>query len=56
MEIQENAFNTHILGKEGFDAAKSLIESCPNYSLQYSNLDEALITMERILEDAEVTA
>lgn len=56
MEIQENAFNSHILGKEGFDAAMSLIKSCPNYSLQYSSLEEALITIERILEDAEVTA
>ncbi|WP_273437631.1 HprK-related kinase A [Sedimenticola selenatireducens] len=55
MEIQENAFNSHILGKEGFDAAKSLVNSCPNYSLQYSSLEEALVTIERILEDAEVT-
>lgn len=54
MEIQENAFNTHILGKDGFDSAKALISNCPVYSLEYSRLEEALMTMDNILDDAEV--
>ena len=56
MEIQENAFNTHILGKEGFDSARSLVDRYPVYSLEYSKLDDALMIMDRLVVDAEVTA
>ncbi len=56
LEIQENAFNTHVLGRKGFDAAKSLVSRCPVYSLEYSNLGEALITMDNILSNEEATA
>ncbi len=53
LEIQENAFNTHILGKDGFGAAKSLIETNPVYLLTYSNMDEALTTLDEILTMSE---
>lgn len=56
MEIQENAFNSHILGKEGFDSARTLIDSYPVYTLEYSRLDEALTIMDQILADTEVVA
>ena len=56
LEIQENAFNTHVLGKKGYDSVKSLISGCPVYSLEYSNMGEALITMDDILSNEEVTA
>jgi len=56
IEIQENAFNTHILGKEGFDSATALINSHPVYRLEYSRLDEALLVMDQILADTEATA
>lgn len=54
LEIQENAFNTHILGKSGFESARSLIDSCPVFVLRYSRLEEALTTLERLLADSEV--
>jgi hypothetical protein len=56
LEIQENAFNTHILGKVGFESATSLINSCPVFSLEYSRLEEVLPIMERLVADSEVPA
>lgn len=53
MEIQENSFNTHVLGKVGFDSAQALINSCPVYALEYSRLEEALSTMDSIVADTE---
>lgn len=49
MAILENTFNAHVLGINGFSAAKHLIDECPIYNLEYSSLDEAMLVMEDIL-------
>lgn len=49
LEIQENAFNTHVLGTRGFSGAKLLVDDCPVYSLEYTNLDQALRVMDEVL-------
>ena len=54
LEIQENAFNTHVLGKAGFDAVRSIVDQLPVYSLEYSELDQALPVMDAILSGEEV--
>ena len=42
MEIAEQSFNYNILGAEGFDTLKRLIDSCACYDFSYSSLDEAI--------------
>jgi len=43
MKLVENAFNYSELGEQGFWAAKKLIDGCECFSLNYSNIDEALL-------------
>lgn len=45
-----NSFNYARLGPDGFDAVGDLVESCECYSLQYSSLDEAIETMDELIE------
>jgi HprK-related kinase A len=45
-----NSFNYSKLGPQGFDAVGELIESCECYSLQYSSLDEAVETLDELIE------
>lgn len=41
-----NAFNYAVLGAEGFSAVVRLVQQCPAWQLIYSDLDEALQTIE----------
>jgi HprK-related kinase A len=54
LEIQENAFNTHVLGKGGFESVRSIVEQFPVYTLEYSDLDQALPVMDAIHAGEEV--
>jgi HprK-related kinase A len=45
-----NSFNYAKLGPQGFDAVGELVESCECYSLQYSSLDEAVQTVDELIE------
>lgn len=45
-----NAFNYEQLGPDGFDAVGDLIEACECYRLQYSRLEEAIETMDELIE------
>ncbi len=49
-----NAFNYGVLGAVGFRAVIGLVRRCPGWHLVYSDLDEALVALERIW--AEVRA
>lgn len=42
IEIQKNAFNTHILGRVGFNTANELIRRLNIYSLSYSKLNDVI--------------
>ncbi|MCU0922291.1 MAG: HprK-related kinase A [Burkholderiaceae bacterium] len=41
-----NAFNYNLLGAVGFQAATGLVRQCPAWQLVYSDLDDALSTLE----------
>jgi HprK-related kinase A len=45
-----NSFNYAKLGPQGFDAVGDLVESCECYSLRYSSLDEAVETVDELIE------
>lgn len=45
-----NSFNYELLGPDGFDAVGDLIEACECYRLEYSRLDEAIETMNELIE------
>jgi hypothetical protein len=42
-----NAFNYATLGPVGFDAVVSLVQRCPAWHLVYSDLDDAIATLQR---------
>lgn len=42
-----NAFNYNLLGEVGFRTVASLVRQCPAWRLVYSDLDDALATLER---------
>jgi HprK-related kinase A len=45
-----NSFNYAKLGPQGFDTVGELVESCECYSLRYSSLDEAVETVDELIE------
>ncbi|MGB8435409.1 MAG: HprK-related kinase A [Burkholderiales bacterium] len=45
-----NSFNYAKLGPLGFDAVGDLVESCECYSIQYSSVDEAVQTIDELIE------
>ena len=53
-----NAFNYQLLGETGFDAVVRLARQCPAWELVYSNLDDAIATLDRtwpqVLEAATI--
>ncbi len=42
MEIADQSFNYNVLGEEGFDILRRLVDSCDCYDFSYSSLDEAI--------------
>lgn len=42
MRVAENAFNYSLLGKKGFDALASIIDTSTHYQFTYSKLDDAI--------------
>jgi hypothetical protein len=48
--LAANSFNYELIGPDGFDAVGDLIEACECYRLQYSRLDEAIETMDELIE------
>jgi len=50
-ELIRNSFNYNILREEGFNTACRLVDACECYTLEFNNLDDALISMDRIIHD-----
>ena len=48
MALAYNAFNYTALGETGFDAAVRLARGCPGWTLVYSDLDDALTTIDTL--------
>lgn len=48
--LAANSFNYELLGPEGFDAVGDLIEACECYRLQFSRLEEAIETIDELIE------
>jgi HprK-related kinase A len=47
--LANNAFNYRLLGATGFRALTALVRRCDAYSLEYSDLDEAIARLEELL-------
>jgi HprK-related kinase A len=54
MEIANNAFNYSMLGVEGFDILKKVVDRADCYSFKYSNLDEAIAVFKQLEAPREV--
>jgi len=48
MKTAEQGFNYQILGEQGFDTLAALIDTVETYSLEYSNLDDAITYFEQL--------
>lgn len=48
MEIANNAFNYSVLGVEGFEILKKVVDRADCFSFKYSNLDEAIAVFEQL--------
>ena len=49
--LARNGFNYSLLGRLGFELVEGLIETCGAWHLRYSELDEALPALERLLQE-----
>jgi hypothetical protein len=54
MEIANNAFNYSVLGVEGFEIVKSVVDRADCFSFRYSNLDEAIAVFDQLEAPREV--
>lgn len=54
IKTAEQAFNYSLLGQEGFDLMSRLIERSQCYDLAYSDLDEAIATIDTLNEACDV--
>jgi len=50
MKLANNSFNYHLLGLQGFQGVARLVRDCDCYMLSYSNLDEAIMAMNRLAD------
>jgi len=50
MLMVENAFNYHLLGVEGFDVLKSVIDKVEVFDFEYSSLDRAIDEFEHLVK------
>jgi len=50
IKLANNSFNYQLLGLRGFREASRLVDNCDSYILSYSNLDEAIVSMNRLAE------
>ena len=52
LALADNAMNYHILGETGFHAVGRLIDECVFHDFEYSRLDDAIATFDRLANDA----
>jgi len=52
LQIAENAMNYHILGAKGFEAVGQMVDRCQHFSFEYSDLNEAIATMDSLAANA----
>ena len=50
VKLSNNSFNYHLLGLQGFQGVAQLVRNCDCYILSYSNLDEAIETLNRLTD------
>ncbi|MGD8631294.1 MAG: HprK-related kinase A [Gammaproteobacteria bacterium] len=50
LKLANNSFNYQLLGLQGFQSVTRLVRNCDCYILSYSNLDEAVETMNRLAD------
>jgi HprK-related kinase A len=50
IKLANNSFNYQLLGLRGFQGASRLVRDCDCYVLSYSNLDEAIVALDRLAE------
>ena len=56
IELANNAFNYHTLGRCGFDVLATMIDRCACLSLTYSDLDAAIAFFDTLAENARAAA
>ena len=50
LKLTNNSFNYRLLGLQGFQAVTQLVRHCDRYILSYSDLDEAIDTLNRLAD------
>jgi HprK-related kinase A len=54
MEIANNAFNYSVLGVDGFEVLKKVVDRADCFSFKYSNLDEAIAVFDQLEPPREI--
>ncbi|MEZ0152809.1 MAG: HprK-related kinase A [Candidatus Reddybacter sp.] len=50
MELADQSFNFNVLGELGFQALRQVLDSCDCYDLSYSQLDDVIPALERLID------
>jgi hypothetical protein len=52
LELGRNAFNYMVLGQLGFEALGDLVEHCDCYDFHYSDLNDATVAFDMLVQQA----
>lgn len=52
MELAEQSFNFNVLGELGFQALRQVLDNCDCYDLSYSDLDDVIPELERLIDNS----
>jgi HprK-related kinase A len=52
LKLSGNSFNYQLQGAQGFETVRALVDRCPSHALSYSDLDEAVATVDRLTRPA----
>ncbi len=52
MELADQSFNFNILGELGFQALRQVLDNCDCYDLSYSDLDDVIPELERLIDNS----
>ena len=56
MELADQSFNFNVLGELGFQGLKQVLDNCDCYDLSYSDLDDVIAELERLIDKSAMPA
>ncbi len=54
VKVTKNSFNYYLTQKTGFNVLSKLVQNCDSYNLQYNQLNDAIVSLNQLVEDISI--